>query len=169
LGKQRVKVLLEIAFISDDSPELAGFPSLFDRIKCRVVKETVDMPVWIAQAVYRPGIPVKEFRIQQLARSTILLKPSLPDLAPHLGFDRAHCFIHCRPCDILNHLVACDRQIDAERLWNSEHKSIANLPVADLFAVRLPAFVCACRQSLTRGWIFVSQQCYELRPLHRTT
>jgi len=30
LGKQRVKILLEIAFISDDSSELAGFPSLFD-------------------------------------------------------------------------------------------------------------------------------------------
>jgi len=46
LGKQRVKILLKMAFISNQAPELAGFPSLFDRIKCCVVNETVDMPVW---------------------------------------------------------------------------------------------------------------------------
>jgi hypothetical protein len=89
LGKQRVKIFLIIAFICNHSPELPGFPSLFDRIKCCVVKETVDMPVWIAQAVNRSGIPMKELRIQQLARSAILVQPSLPDLAVHLGFHRA--------------------------------------------------------------------------------
>jgi hypothetical protein len=41
LCKYRVKIFLEIAFISNQPSELAGFPSLFDRIKCRVVKETV--------------------------------------------------------------------------------------------------------------------------------
>jgi hypothetical protein len=40
--EQRVKRFLEVAFISNQAPELAGFPSLFDRIKCGVVKETVD-------------------------------------------------------------------------------------------------------------------------------
>jgi len=109
-----MKIFLIIAFISNDSPELAGFPSLFDRIKCCVVKEAVNMPVWIAQAVNRSGIPMKELGIQQLARSTILVEPSLPDLTLHLGFHRAHRFIHCRPCDILNHLIASDGQIDAE-------------------------------------------------------
>src|SRR6202790_3155899 len=114
LGEQRMKIFLIVTFISNHSSELAGFPSLFDRIKCCVVKETVDMPVWIAQAVDRSGIPMKELRIQQLARSTIVVLPSLPDLALHLGFHRAHRFIHCRPCDILNHLIARDRQIYAE-------------------------------------------------------
>ena len=109
-----MKIFLEMAFISNQAPELAGFPSLFDRIKCCVLKETVDMPVWIAQPVNRSGIPMKELGIQQLARSTILVEPSLPDLALHLGFHRAHRFIHCRPCDILHHLIARDRQIDAE-------------------------------------------------------
>src|SRR6202043_506110 len=85
LCKQLVKIFLIIAFISNHSPELAGFPSLFDRIKCCVLKETVDMPVWIAQPVNRSGIPMKELGIQQLARSTILVEPSLPDLALHLG------------------------------------------------------------------------------------
>jgi len=70
---------------------------------------------------------------------------SLPDLALHLGFHCAHRFIHCRSCDILNHLVAGNRQIDAERLWNSEYKPIANLPVADRFAVFLPACIQTCR------------------------
>lgn len=114
LCEHRMKIFLIIAFISNDSPELAGFPSLFDRIKCCVVKEAVNMPVWIAQAVNRSGIPMKELGIQQLARSTILVEPSLPDLTLHLGFHRAHRFIHCRPCDILNHLIASDGQIDAE-------------------------------------------------------
>jgi hypothetical protein len=109
-----MKIFLKIAFISNQSPELAGFPSPFDRIKCSVMNETVDMPVWIAHAVNRSGIPMEELRIQQLARSTILVQPSLPDLALHLGFHRAHRFIHCRPCDILNHLIARDRQIYAE-------------------------------------------------------
>jgi hypothetical protein len=49
---------------------------------------------------------MKELRIHQLPRSTILVEPSLPDLALHPGFHRAHRFIHCRPCDILNHLIA---------------------------------------------------------------
>ena len=31
--------------------------SLFDRIKCGVVQETVNVSVRIAQPVYRPGIP----------------------------------------------------------------------------------------------------------------
>src|ERR1700722_17931650 len=84
LGKQRVKIFLIIAFISNHSPELAGFPSLFDRIKCCVVKETMDMPVWIAQAINRSGIPMKELRIQQFARSTVFVQASLPDLALHL-------------------------------------------------------------------------------------
>src|ERR1700730_661533 len=111
----------------------------------------------IAQPANRSRIPMEEFRIQQLARSTILVQASTADLAPHLGFHCAHRFVHSRSCDILNHLVACDRKIDAERLWNSEDKSIANLPVADLFAVLLPACVCAWREPLARRRIFVSQ------------
>ena len=55
-----MKIFLEIAFISNQPPELAGFPSLFDRIKCRVVNETVDVPVWITQAVDRSGIPMEK-------------------------------------------------------------------------------------------------------------
>src|SRR5580704_5718438 len=59
--------------------------------------------------------------------------------------------LHCGPCTasriplrasfrlqpILrysHHFIACDGKIDAERLRNSEHESIANPPVADLFA-----------------------------------
>src|ERR1700688_580752 len=90
LCKQRVKIFLKIPFISNQTPELAGFPSLFDRIKRGIVKETVDVPMRIAQPVNRSRIPMEEFRIQQLARSTILVLPSLPDLALHLGFHRAH-------------------------------------------------------------------------------
>ena len=54
-----MKILLEIAFISNQSPELAGFPSVLDRIKCRVVKETVDVPM-DRQPVNRPGIAMEE-------------------------------------------------------------------------------------------------------------
>ncbi len=140
LGKQRMKIFLVIAFIGYESPELAGFPSLFDRIKCGVVKETVDVPVWIAQAINRSGIPMEELRIQKFSRSTILVSPSLPDLALHLGFHCAHRFIHCRPCDILNPLVASDGKIDAERLRHPEHQPVANLPIAD----RLPVSLSTC-------------------------
>jgi hypothetical protein len=97
-----------------------------------------------------------------LARSTVLVQAPFPDLALHLGFHCAHGFIHSRPCDALNHLVACDRQIDAQGFRDSEHEAIANLPVADRFAVFLPARIPACRQALTRCRIFVSQQCNEL-------
>src|SRR6202030_3516322 len=38
LCEHRMKIFLEIAFVGNHPPELAGFPSLFDRIKCRVVK-----------------------------------------------------------------------------------------------------------------------------------
>src|ERR1700747_2364792 len=75
LREQRMKIFLEIAFISNQPPELPGLPSLFDWIKCCVVNETVDGPVWIAQPVNRSGIPMEELRIQQLARSTILVRP----------------------------------------------------------------------------------------------
>src|ERR1700732_5523142 len=113
----------------------------------------------IAQPVNRSRIPMEEFRIQQLARSTIFVQASTADLALHLGFHCTHRFVHSRSCDVLNHLIACDRKIDAERLWNSEHESIANLPVADLFAVLLPAGVRACRQPFTRlqgpGWFLM--------------
>ena len=68
-----MKIFLEIAFITNQPTELAGLPSLFDRIKRGVVKETVDVPMRIAQAVNRSGIPMKELRIQELARSTILV------------------------------------------------------------------------------------------------
>src|ERR1700736_2498485 len=122
LCEQRMETFLEIAFIGNQSPELAGFPSLFDRIKCCVVKEAVDVPVWIAQPVNRSRIPMEEFGIQQLARSTILVQASTADLALHLGFHCAHRFVHSRSRDVLNHLIACDRKIDAERLWNSEHE-----------------------------------------------
>jgi hypothetical protein len=37
------------------APELTGFPSLLDRIERCVVKETVDVPVWITKPVNRPG------------------------------------------------------------------------------------------------------------------
>src|SRR5271165_1198345 len=106
---QRVKIFLEIAFISNQPPELTGFPSLLDRIERCVVKETVDVPVWITKPVNRPGIPMEEFCIRQLARSTILMQSSLADLALHLGFHTAHRFIHSRSRNILNHLIACDR------------------------------------------------------------
>jgi hypothetical protein len=157
LGKHRVKIFLKIAFISNDSSELAGFPSLFDRITCCVVKETVDMPMRIAQPVNRSGIPMKELGIQLLARPAILVSPSLPDLALHLGFHRDHRFIHCRPCGILNHLIARDRQIDAGRLRRSEHQPIANLPVADRLPVYLSARIHTARKPFTRRRIFVSQ------------
>src|SRR5271165_2554010 len=104
------------------------------------------MPVWIAQPVNRSRIPMEELRIQHLARPAILLQASLPDLAQHLGFHCTHRFIHSRSCDIFNHLIACDRQIYADRLGNSEHEPIVHLPVADLFVVLLPACVRACRQ-----------------------
>ena len=55
-----METFLEIAFISDQPSELAGFPSLLDRIKCCVVKEAVDMPMWIAQPVNRSGIAMEE-------------------------------------------------------------------------------------------------------------
>ena len=150
-----MKIFLKIALVGNQAPELAGFPPFFDRIKRGIVKETVDVPMRIAQPVNRSRIPMEEFRIQQLARSTILVQASTADLALHLGFHCAHRFVHSGSCDILNHLIACDRKIDAERLRNSEHESIANLPVADLFAVLLSACVRACRQPFTRRRIFV--------------
>ena len=55
-----MKIFLEIAFISNQPPELAGFPSLFDRIKCCVVKKTVDVPVWIAKPVNRSRITMEK-------------------------------------------------------------------------------------------------------------
>jgi hypothetical protein len=146
-----------------------GFTSLFDWIKCCVVKETVDVPVWIAQPVIGSGIPMEELRIHHLARSTIVVHASLSHLALHLGLHCAHRFIHSRPRDSLNYLVTCNCQVCAERLWNSEHEPIANLPVADRFAVLLPARIPTCRQPFTRRRIIVSQQCDELRPLYRTT
>jgi hypothetical protein len=164
-----MKIFLEVAFIRNQPPELAGFPSPFDRIKCRVVNEAVDVPVRIAQPVNGSGIPMEELRIYPLARSTILVHASLSHLALHPGFHCAHRFIHSRPRDSLNHLVTCNCQVYAERLWNSEHEPIANLPVADRFAVLLPARILTCRQPFTRRRIFVSQQCDELRPLYRTT
>ena len=42
------------------------------------------------------------------------------------------------------------RQIYADRLGNSEHELIANLPVADGFAILLPARIHAFRQPFTR-------------------
>jgi hypothetical protein len=138
-GQAPCENILENSLYSNDSSELAGFPSPFDRIKCFVVKKTVDMPMRIAQSVNRSGIPMKKLGIQQLARPAILVSPSLPDLALHLGFHCSHRFIHCQPCGILNHLIARDRQIDAERFRHSEHQPIANLPVAD----RLPVFLSA--------------------------
>lgn len=68
-------------------------------------------------------------------------------------------FVSGRPCDIFDHLIPCDRQIDAQRLRNPEHEPIANLPVAHRFAVFLPAHIHTCRQPLTRRRILVSQQC----------
>jgi hypothetical protein len=45
---------------------------------------------------------------------------------------------------ILNHLIACDRQIYAERLGNSEHERIPDLPVADGLALLLPPRILRC-------------------------
>ena len=42
-----MKVFLEVTFINNQLPELAGFPSLLHRIKRCIVNETVDVPVWI--------------------------------------------------------------------------------------------------------------------------
>ena len=55
-----MKILLEVAFISNEPSELAGFPSLFDWIKCCVVKETVDVPMRIAEPANRSGIAMEE-------------------------------------------------------------------------------------------------------------
>ena len=55
-----MEMFLKVAFIGNQPPELAGFPSLLDRTKCRVVNETVDVPVWITQPVNRPGIAMEE-------------------------------------------------------------------------------------------------------------
>src|ERR1700688_509427 len=134
-----MKIFLEIALVTDQPTELAGFPPLFNRIERGVVKETVDVPMRIAQPVNWSGIPMKESRIQELARSTIFGESPLSDFAMHLGFHRAHRFIHGRPRDFLHYLIARDRQINAERLRNSEHEAIANLPVADRLPVFLPA------------------------------
>src|SRR5271165_5133103 len=139
LCEQGMEIFLEIALISNQPPELAGFPSLFDLIKCCVVQETVDVPMWITQPANRSGIAMEELGIQHLARSTVVVQATLPDLALHLGFHCLHRFIYSRSGDILNDLIGCDRQIDAEPLWNSEHEPIADLPVADGFPVFLPA------------------------------
>jgi hypothetical protein len=48
LREQSMKVFLEVAFISNQPPELAGLPSLLDRIKRCIVNKTMDVPVWIA-------------------------------------------------------------------------------------------------------------------------
>jgi hypothetical protein len=93
--------ILENNLYQQSSPELAGFPSIFDRIKCCVVNEAVDMPVWIVQPVNRSRIPLEELTIQHLARSTVLVQAPFPDLALHLGFHCAHGFIHSQPCDAL--------------------------------------------------------------------
>jgi hypothetical protein len=45
LCEQGMKVFLEVAFISNQPPELAGFPPLLDWIKRCVVNETVDVLV----------------------------------------------------------------------------------------------------------------------------
>src|SRR5271166_2908295 len=45
--------------------------------RCGVVKEAVDVPVWIAQPVDRSGIPMEELGIQQLAGSAIPVHASL--------------------------------------------------------------------------------------------
>jgi hypothetical protein len=58
-----MKIFLEIAFVTDQPTKLAGFPPLFNRIERGVVKETVDVPMRIAQPVNWSGIPMKEFRI----------------------------------------------------------------------------------------------------------
>jgi hypothetical protein len=139
-----MKIFLEKAFISNEPSELAGFPSLFDQIKCCVVKETVHVPVWIAQPVNRSGISMEDLRIQQLARSTILVPL----------FRTLHCIsvsvarIVSSTADLailLNHLILCDRQIYAERVGNAEYQPIANLPVADSFTVFQPACIHTCR------------------------
>ena len=80
LCKPRMKIFLKIAFISNQPPELSGFPSLFDRIKCCVVKETVDMPVWIAHPVNRSRIAMEKLRVEHLTRSAILLQTPLRTL-----------------------------------------------------------------------------------------
>jgi hypothetical protein len=47
-------------------------------------------------------------------------------------------------------------QVDAQRLGNTEHEPIADLAVADRFAVLLPVRIRTCRQPFTRRRIFVS-------------
>src|SRR6516162_6901042 len=75
-----MKIFLEIAFICDQSPELACFPSLLDKIKCRVVNETVHVPVWIAHPVNRSRIAMEKLRVEHLTRSAILLQTPLRTL-----------------------------------------------------------------------------------------
>jgi hypothetical protein len=48
------------SLISNQPSELAGFPSLFDSIKCCVVKETVDVPVRVAEPGNRTGVAMEE-------------------------------------------------------------------------------------------------------------
>jgi hypothetical protein len=97
------------------------------------------------------------------------VQASFPDLALRLAFHCVHRFIDSRPCDILHNLIACDCQVYAERLGNSEHEAITNLPVAYGFAVFLADRIRARRQPLATSRILVSQQCDELGPFHWTT
>jgi hypothetical protein len=126
------------------------------------------MPMRIAQPVNRSRIPRKNFEYSSSSVLRSLGRPPLRTL--HCISDSiAPIVSSTADLAILNHPIACDRKIDVERLRNSEHESIANLPVADLFAVLLPACVWACRQPFTRRRIFVSQQRDKMRSSHRAT
>src|SRR5215472_8615490 len=112
---------------------------------------------------------MEELRIQHLARSAILVETPFSDLALHFDFHRAHSFIHRRPCDILSYLIPRDGQVYAERLRNSEHEPMADLPVTDRFAVFQAARVHPRRQPLATRRILISQQCDKLCSFDRTT
>jgi hypothetical protein len=112
---------------------------------------------------------MEELRVQHLARSAILVQASFPDFALHFGFHCVHRIIHSRPCDILHNLIARDCQVNAERLRNSKHESIANLPVAYGFAVFLTAHIHTRRQPFAIHRILTSQQCDKLCSPDRAT
>ena len=62
---------------------------------------------------------MEELGIQHLARSAILVQPSFPDLALHLGFHCAHGFIPSGPYAGLFHQVIAHRQFAVEVALNA--------------------------------------------------
>jgi hypothetical protein len=88
LCEQRMKTFLEIAFIGDQAPELVGFPSLLQWIECCIAKETVNMPVWIAQPVNWSEIPMEKLTLRL---RTERLPPEAVRRPPFKGGSEGNC------------------------------------------------------------------------------